>query len=219
MPSRSEAAAGRVTTLLALPNTPRGLATVAWTMLGALLLLIPVGAVCQIVLTSQLDDRSPTQAIVVMNAGRYWGNGAPVRAARLDHAAELYRQRVAPVVMVLGPAHEAAKSTARLADLGVRADDIVLFESGADTLGSLRVVSTVMRDLGWQSATIVTDPALAARTAATASGYGLDAHLSPAASGPGAALTSEYVGRETAALLRYYALNRWTQSAIVEARS
>lgn len=215
VPARPKTASGRITAAFALPATPHGLATVAWTVLSALLLLIPVGAVCQIVLTSQFDDRSPTQAIVVMDAGRYWGNGAPVRTARLDHAADLYRAGVAPVVIVVGPEHESARSRDRLSAMGVPAGDVVTFESGADTLGSLRVIASVMRDLGWQSATIVTDPAMAARTEATASGYGLDAHLSPAASGPGAALTSEYVGRETAALLRYYVLNRWTQATII----
>ena len=88
---------------------------------------------------------------------------------------------------------------------GVPARDIVAFDTGVDTVGSLRVVAGVMRDLGWSAATVVTDPAHAARAQATASAYGIDAHLSPDGVGPGHGLTSEYVGRETLALLRYYA--------------
>lgn len=190
--------------------------TVAWTVLGTLLLLAPIGAASQIVLTSQFDDRTPTQAIVVLDAARYWGDGEPVRAARLSHAADLYGQGVAPVVVVVGPHRLQEAAQERLAGLGVPARDVVAFTSGTDTLGSLRVVASVMRDLGWQSATVVTDPAQAARAQATAAGYGIDAHLSPATDGPGAALTSEYVGRETGALLRYYAVNRWTQPRLID---
>ena len=200
---------------VALPATPRGLVTAAWTVLGALLLLLPVGAVSQIVLTSQLDDRTMTQAIVVMDPARYWGDDNPVRTARLGHAAELYRQGVAPVVIVVGPRRVVEPARAQLTAAGVAEADVVAFTTGSDTLGSLRVVASVMRDLGWQSATVVTDPVQAARTQATAGGYGIDAHVSPARSGPGSALTSEYVGRETAALLRYYVVNRWAQTPLV----
>ena len=212
--SRTHASADRAIAL-ALPRSPRGLATATWTVLGALLLLLPVGAVTQIVLTSQLDDRTQTQAIVVMDPARYWGDDTPVRQARLDHAAGLYRDGVAPVVIVLGPHRVAEQSRARLQSAGVPADDVVAFTTGVDTIGSLRVVASVMRDLEWESATVVTDPVQAARTQATASGYGIDAHLSPARRGPGSALTSEYVGRETAALLRYYLVNRWSQSPLI----
>lgn len=200
---------------LTLPTTPRGLAAAAWTVVGALLLLLPVGAVCQIVLTAQLDDHSPTQAIVVMDPANVWGDNGPVRAARLDHAASLYRAGTAPVVMLVGSHHAADAARARLVAAGVPDADVVAFTTGTDTLGSLRVVASVMRDLGMSSATLVTDPTQAARTQATASGYGIDAHVSPTQVGPGHALTSEFVGRETAALLRYYLLNRWQQSQII----
>lgn len=196
-------------------RAPRTLSTVVWTLLGAVILLLPVGAVCQIVLTSQLDDRTMTQAIVVMDPAKYWGNDDPVRAARLEHAATLYRQGAAPVVILTGSRRTVDRAKERLVLLGVPARDVVAFPSGTDTLGALRVVATVMRDLGWQSATIVTDPAQAARTQATASGYGIDAHVSPTQAGPGQALTSEYVGRETAALLRYYLVSRWAQPHLV----
>ena len=101
---------------------------------------------------------------------------------------------------------------------GVPARDIVAFSTGVDTVGSLRVVAGVMRDLGWSAATVVTDPANAARAQATASAYGIDAHLSPTEEGPGTALTSEYVGRETLALLRYHLVTRWQIPQIIRCR-
>jgi uncharacterized SAM-binding protein YcdF (DUF218 family) len=182
-----------------------------------LLLLLPVGAAMQVVLTAQVDDRAQTQAIVVLDPAQYWGNARPVMRARLTQAAELYREGVAPLVIVTGPARGAEDERAFLEEKGVPGRDIVSFDTGRDTVGSLRVIAGVMRDLGWTSATVVTDPVQAARAGATASALGIDAHLSPTSDGPGAALTSENVGREVAALLRHHALTRWSLQPVIPA--
>jgi uncharacterized SAM-binding protein YcdF (DUF218 family) len=196
----------------------RGAATATATLLVALSMLLPVGAAAQIVLMSQIDDHTRTQAIVVLDPARYWGDPAPVLAARLQHAADLYLAGVAPVVVVTGPHRTSDSERAVLMARGVPARDIVEFSTGADTVGSLEVVAGVMRDLGWSAATIVTDPAHAARAQATASALGIDAHLSPTEVGAGTALTSEYVGRETVALLRHYLVTRWSLPQLIHAR-
>lgn len=200
---------------LSLPRTLRGAGTASVTVLVMLALLLPVGAALQIVLTGQLDDRTPTQAIVVLDPGNVWGDPAPVRAARLGHAAELYLTGVAPVVVLTGPDRITAEARQALLEAGVPGQDVIAFRSGDDTVGSLQVVAGVMRDLGWSAATVVTDPAQAARAEATASTLGIDAHLSPTESGAGSVLTSESVGRETAALLRHYLMTRWTLPQIL----
>lgn len=207
--------AAPATATAAVSRTVRGVATASLTVVVGILLLLPVGAALQVVLSAQLDDRTPTQAIVVLDPARYWGDATPVLQARLAHAADLYREGVAPVVIVTGPRREAATERFALMTHGVPARDIVAFDTGVDTVGSLQVVAGVMRDLGWSAATIVTDPAHAARAQATASALGIDAHLSPTDVGPGTALTSEYVGRETLALLRYHAVSRWSIPQLV----
>lgn len=211
----SHAQAAERPVVIAVPRTFRGLATAGVTVLVGLLLLLPVGAAVQVVLSAQLDDRTPTQAIVVLDPARMWGDPRPVLAARLQHAADLYREGVAPVVIVTGPRREAATQRYELMVHGVPSQDIVSFATGSDTVGSLRVVAGVMRDLGWSAATVVTDPAHAARAQSTASALGIDAHLSPTESGPGTALTSEYVGRETLALLRYHLVSRWALPEVI----
>ena len=213
VPARPGAVA--LSIVASVPRTPRGLLTAASTVLVFLALLLPIGAVCQIVLTSQLDDRSLTQAIVVLDPARYWGDPVPVMNARLAHAAQLYAAGTAPVIVVTGPERSAKFAREQLIASGVPQADVVAFTTGADTVGALQVVATIMRDLNWESATLVTDPPHAARAQATAAGFGIDAHLSPTEAGPGTALTSEYVGRETAALLRFYLLNRWDQAQII----
>jgi uncharacterized SAM-binding protein YcdF (DUF218 family) len=200
---------------LALPRTLRGAATASATIAVALVLLLPIGAVLQIVLMGQVDDRSNTQVIVVLDPGHYWGDPQPVLRARLAHAADLYRDGIAPVIVLTGPDRSADGAERILVGDGVPAQDIVAFATGADTVGSLQIVAGAMRDLGWSAATVVTDPAHAARAQATATTLGIDAHLSPTESGAGSALTSEYVGRETMALLRHYLITRWTLPQIV----
>ncbi len=181
------------------------------TVVFAAVLMVPVGATVQVVVASQLDDRSPTQAIVVLDPGRVWGDPEATRAARIEHAATLYRDGVAPVVVITGPPRTLAATQQALQLRGVPAADVVTFDAGADTVGPLSVVASV----GWRSATIVTDPAHAARTQATASSLGIDAHISPTDHGSNVSLTSDYVGREVAALLRHHALTRWTLPTII----
>ena len=67
------------------------------------------------------------------------------------------------MIVVTGPRRTAAFERFQLMSHGVPARDIVAFDTGVDTVGSLRVVAGVMRDLGWSAATVVTDPAHAAR--------------------------------------------------------
>lgn len=198
-----------------MPRTVRGVGTATVTLAVAVALLLPIGAVLQIVLSGQIDDRTTTQAIVVLDSAHYWGDPAPVLEARIAHAADLYRSGVAPVVVLTGPARSAELARATLIADGVPSRDVVSFPTGSDTVGTLEIVAGVMRDLGWSAATVVTDPAQAARAQATASALGVDAHLSPTEQGPGSALTSEYVGRETVALLRHYLVTRWSLPQII----
>ena len=197
----------------------RGWITAGITIGVVLVLLVPIGAALQIVLAAQFDDRTPTQAIILMDPTRVWGDDSAVLSSRVDHAADLYRSGVAPVIMLAGGAHTADAERVLLRARSVPDQDIVNFTTTTDTLGSLQMIAAVMSDLGWSSATIVTDPPNAARASAIASGFGIDAHLSPAESGPGSAMTSDYVGRETAALVRYYLISRWTQPQLVKASS
>lgn len=204
------------TAINVLPATSRGFGAAAVTVFLVLLLLIPAGAAAQVVLTAQLDDRAQTQALVVMDPARSWGDPKELMQARLRHAAELYAAGIAPVILVTGPKRDAQDATAQLVGAGVDARDVVPITTGSDTVGSLQVIANVMRGLGWSSVTLVTDPAHAARAGATAAGFGIDAHLSPADSGPSTALNSDGVARETLALLRYQGFTRWQQSPIID---
>ena len=198
-----------------VPRTSRALLTALLTLAAVVVLLIPIGAIIQIVLTSQLDDRTPTQAIIVLVPAGVWGDPTAVMNARLDHARDLYQDHVAPVIVLAGPPAAVRQATDHLVRGGVPKADIVGFSANSDTTGSLEVIASAMADLHWSTATLVTDPADAARASATASSFGIDAHSSSVKTGPGTALTSEAVSGETAALVRYYLLTRWTLPNVI----
>ena len=183
-----------------------------------MLLLIPIGAAAQIVLTSQINDETPTQVIVVMDPTGAWNNQNAAKNERLERASELYKSGVAPVVMVTGPERSFARSQAELEKLGVPKNDVILQPTGTDTLGTLAVVATLLNDSGWTSATIVTDPAHSARAQVTAGKYGIDAHMTPSSGEGASSLTSEYVAREAIALVRYYLYNQWQVPRILANR-
>jgi uncharacterized SAM-binding protein YcdF (DUF218 family) len=48
------------------------------------------------------DEAQPADAIAVFGAAEYSGRPSPVLHARLDHAVELYRKQIAPIVITLG---------------------------------------------------------------------------------------------------------------------
>ncbi len=86
----------------------------------SLLLLIPIGAAAQIVLTAQIEDESQTQVIVIMDPTGAWNNQRAAKNERLERASELYKAGVAPVIMVTGPQRAFEKSQAELEKLGCR---------------------------------------------------------------------------------------------------
>src|SRR5215467_7069160 len=57
-----------------------------------------------IVEQSGKDESRPADAIVVFGAAQYDGRPSPVFKARLDHAYDLFEQKLAPVVITTGGA-------------------------------------------------------------------------------------------------------------------
>ncbi len=199
-------------------TSPARIFTFVLTVGLSLLLLIPIGAASQIVLTSQIEDETPTQVIVVMDPTGAWNNQKAAKNERLERASELYALGVAPVIMVTGPQRAFERSQKELEKLGIPANDVIYQPTGTDTLGTLAVVATLLEDLGWSSATIVTDPAHSARAQVTAGKYGIDAHMTPSSGEGVSSLTSEYVAREAIALVRYYLYNQWQVPQILSGK-
>ena len=175
-------------------------------------MLLPLGAAAQIVLMSQIDDRTRTQAIVVLDPARYWET--PSRCSWRACSMPPTSTWPAWPRSWWSPARTHVRRRAAVAHaIADPGRDIRAVLDGQRTLvGSLQVVAGVMRDLGWSAATVVTDPAHAARAQATASH---SASTRTCSTEVGGMPTSEYVGRETLALLRHHLVTRWVSPAAV----
>ena len=64
--------------------------------------LVYTASLLAVLVVSQLDQRREADAIVVLGAAQYNGRPSPVLRARLDHALGLFRDGLAPVIIVTG---------------------------------------------------------------------------------------------------------------------
>jgi vancomycin permeability regulator SanA len=167
----------------------------------------PVAAVTEVQRLAGTNDRTPTDAIVVLGAAQYQGAPSPVLANRLAHAQELVEAGVSDTIITVGGyqpgdvTSEAQAGKEELVAEGLLRRQVIAIPFGEDTAGSIEAVAAVAASQGLRSITIVTDPAHAARTRALAAQHQLTARVSPTQAGPGTALTAGYVLRESAGLL------------------
>lgn len=118
------------------------------------LLVIVVGYVVAvyigIVRQSSKDESRQADAIVVFGAAEYVGRPSPVFKARLDHAAELYRKGLAPLVIATGGAgadpkfSEGQVGREYLKSLGIADDHLIAETQSVDTAESARRVSAIL---------------------------------------------------------------------------
>ena len=104
-----------------------------------------------IVRQSGKDESRSADAIVVFGAAEYVGRPSPVFKARLDHAADLYQNGLAPIVITTGGAgadpkfSEGEVCREYLKSLGIPDDHLIAETQSVDTAESARRVSTIMR--------------------------------------------------------------------------
>ena len=180
---------------------------------GAVLVsaLIIAGILGRIVQFAHADQHARADVIVVMGAAQYNGRPSPVFAARLDHAAALYRAGAAAHVLTVGGGQpgdavtEGEAGRRYLADAGLPGSALVAVGTGDDTLVSLRAAAAIMTDRGWTSVIVVTDPWHSARCRMIARDLGLAVQVSPVTTGPATARSVEprYIGRELLGTLFY----------------
>jgi uncharacterized SAM-binding protein YcdF (DUF218 family) len=136
------------------------------------------------------DQARPAQAIVVLGAAQYNGRPSPVFKARLDHAADLYRDRLAPLVVVTGglaPGDRMSEATAGqryLVAAGIPAESIAVQPVGRSTAASMRAVATYLHGVNRNRVLLVSDPFHLARLRLDAHHVGLIAWTSPTRTSP-----------------------------------
>ena len=178
---------------------------VTWLLLAAALYL--AGTFAQVWWTATRDRAAVADAIIVLGAAQYEGRPSPVFAARLDHAAELYADGLAPVVVVTGGRQEGdAVTEARSADAylqqrGVPASALRLETTSRTSYENIAASARILQAEGLEEVLLVSDGWHLRRAASIARDVGLVPHTSPAPGSPystGSAL--QQMVRESAGL-------------------
>ncbi len=168
-----------------------------WNLVRRVALVVVLAAFLYYVVTfvqvwwaARQDDTRHSQAIVVLGAAQYNGRPSPVFKARLDHAATLYHDGVAPLIVVTGGKQagdmftEATSGANYLHDKGIN-DNAILRETTSHTSWeSLSAAARVLRHRSEKQVVLVSDPFHALRIRSIANELGLDAVTSPTRTSP-----------------------------------
>ena len=139
---------------------------------------------------SRRDERQAADAIVVLGAAHYNGRPSAVLRARLDHAVVLYRERLAPVIIVTGGMaegdrlSEATVSRKYLVAQRVPDSAIVVRPVGRNSRESMASATEWLQDRGLETVLLVSDPFHMARLEAEARAQDLVPYASPTRTSP-----------------------------------
>ena len=175
-------------------------------LLAAVVLYLAV-TFLQVWRAARADEARPAEAIVVFGTAQYNGVPSPVLAARLDHAIELYRKALAPVIVVTGgnqPGDEFTEATASanyLIQRGIPDEDVLREVSGTSSWQSLAAAANFLDDRDISDVLLVSDPFHSLRIRAMAHELGLEARSSPTRTSPIRGFSAaRYMVRETVAV-------------------
>ena len=136
------------------------------------------------------DQTRRAGAIVVLGAAQYVGRPSPVLRARLDHAVALWRQELAPVLIVTGgrgtgdTTSEAEVSQRYAIQRGVPREAILLETQGRTTSQSMAGVVVLMNARHRKDVLLVSDPFHMLRLTILARRHGLEPYTSPTPTSP-----------------------------------
>ncbi len=140
--------------------------------------------------TGRSHHSGQVDAIVVMGAAQYDGRPSPQLQARLDHVIELWKEGVAPTIIVTGGNQpgdrftEAESSTKYLVKNGVPEEVIIGEDSGHSSWESLQHVADLARDRGIGTIVLVSDPYHSLRIRLMAEELGFRAYTSSTTTSP-----------------------------------
>ena len=110
------------------------------------------------------DEARPADAIAVFGAAEYSGRPSPVLHARLDHAVELYRMQIAPLVITLGGGSDLDSGMTEggvgrdyLLANGIPYDQIVPETESVDTQQQVVKLAEIARERHLNSIVVVSD--------------------------------------------------------------
>jgi uncharacterized SAM-binding protein YcdF (DUF218 family) len=134
------------------------------------------------------DEAQPADAIAVFGAAEYQGHPSPVLHARLDHAVDLYRMKIAPVIITLGGGSdkdsgntEGAVGRDYLLANGVPFDSIIAETRSIDTEQQVHRLAAIAQEYNLHSIVVVSDATHMFRIRELCQEAGLHVYTSPRA--------------------------------------
>lgn len=140
----------------------------------------------QIAAYARQDQAAPADAIAVLGAAEYDGRPSPVYRARLDHALDLYRRGIAPLIITVGGPggdrySEGSVGAQYLISMGVPEEDVIAETHSRDTEQSAERIAVIARANDIRRLVVVSDPTHMFRVHALCTADGLDVLTSPRA--------------------------------------
>lgn len=152
--------------------------------------VVYTSSLIMVLVVSQQDQRQPVDAIVVLGAAQYNGRPSPVLRARLDHALGLYRDGLAPLIVVTGGVgrgdtmSEALVGERYLRAHGVPPGAVAAAGEGRTTKTSMTAVAAWLHPRNIKRVLLVSDPFHMFRLRLEARRTSLEAFTSPTESSP-----------------------------------
>ncbi|HQR18515.1 MAG TPA: YdcF family protein [Gemmatimonadales bacterium] len=146
-------------------------------------------AFASVLAVSRQDEARRAPAIVVLGAAQYNGKPSPVLKARLDHAAALYADSIAPLIVLTGGTAEGDKASeaevaASYLERTVPPPALVVLPTGRTTDESIVAAAEWCRGYGITEVVVVSDPFHMLRVRLEARRQGLTAYTSPTRTSP-----------------------------------
>lgn len=134
------------------------------------------------------DEAQQSDAIAVFGAAEYAGKPSPTLHFRLDHAVDLYRKQIAPIVITLGGGAdkdlgntEGAVGRDYLLAHGIPFENIIAETHSFDTEQQVRRLASIARDNNLRHIVVVSDGTHLFRIRELCREVGLDVYTSPRA--------------------------------------
>jgi uncharacterized SAM-binding protein YcdF (DUF218 family) len=140
----------------------------------------------QIDAVASQDNAQPADAIAVFGAAEYLGHPSPVLHARLDHAVELYRKQIAPLVITLGGGTDKDSGNTEggvgrdyLLANGIPFANIIAETQSIDTEQQVHRLAAIARENNLHHIVVVSDGTHLFRIRQLCQDAGLDVYTSP----------------------------------------
>jgi len=132
------------------------------------------------------DEAQTADAIAVFGAAEYSGHPSPVLHARLDHAVDLYRKQIAPLIITLGGGSDKDSGNTEggvgrdyLLANGIPFGNIIAETRSIDTEQQVRRLAAIAREYKLRHIVVVSDATHLFRIRELCRDAGLDVYTSP----------------------------------------